>query len=65
MQDQEARTVHLFFKRGPDCRRYNEPTHNEMQQFLLARTEHHLQTGTLWCTPGTGHRRGCPISPVM
>lgn len=36
-----------------------------LQQFLLARTEHHLQTGTLWCTPGIGHRRGCPISPVM
>jgi len=29
-QDQEARTVRLFFKRGPDCRRYNEPTHNEI-----------------------------------
>lgn len=22
--------VRLFFKRGPDCRRYNEPTHNEV-----------------------------------
>ena len=24
------RIVRLFFKRGPDCRRYNEPTHNEV-----------------------------------
>ena len=29
-QNQEPRTVRLFFKRGPDCRRYNEPTHNEI-----------------------------------
>ena len=28
--DQEPRTVRLLFKRGPDCRRYNEPTHNEI-----------------------------------
>jgi len=28
--DQEPRIVRLFFKRGPDCRRYNEPTHNEV-----------------------------------
>lgn len=28
--DQEPQIVRLFFKRGPDCRRYNEPTHNEV-----------------------------------
>ena len=29
-QDQQPRMVRLMFKRGPDCRRYNEPTHNEI-----------------------------------
>jgi hypothetical protein len=28
--DREPQIVRLFFKRGPDCRRYNEPTHNEV-----------------------------------
>lgn len=28
--DNEPRIVRMFFKRGPDCRRYNEPTHNEV-----------------------------------
>ena len=28
--DQEPKTVRLLFKHGPDCRRYNERTHNEM-----------------------------------
>ena len=29
-QDRQPQIVRLFFKRGPDCRRYNEPTHNEV-----------------------------------
>ena len=33
--DQEPRTVRLLFKRGPDCRRYNEPAHNEIAAVLV------------------------------
>lgn len=28
--NREPRQVRLFFKRGPDCRRYNEPTYDEV-----------------------------------
>ena len=28
--NREPQEVRLFFKRGPDCRRYNEPTHDEV-----------------------------------
>ena len=28
--NREQQVVRLFFKRGPGCRRYNEPIHNEV-----------------------------------
>ena len=33
--DRQPQVVRLFFKRGPDCRRYNEPTHNEVAAVFL------------------------------
>ena len=33
--DREPQIVRLFFKCGPDCRRYNEPTHNEVAAVFI------------------------------
>ena len=42
----DVKQVRLFFKRGPECRRYNKPTHDEIAlQYSLAITKFHLPTG--------------------
>ena len=61
--EQEENMQHeprLLFKRGPDCRRYHEPSHK-----AVVFVGEDGAPRALWCTPGIGRQRGCPMSPVM
>ena len=41
----EPRQARLYFKRGPDCRRYNKPTHDEVAAVFLGELNLRMRVG--------------------